>query len=95
MTLAPIEDVIRAAEQQADIAKLRRDAENLRPKSPLAGVKFAQGGYVGSGEPIKGRLFLHDHDGRTCEIAGGAHYPVVTADEVRRSTYPALLKDLR
>ena len=45
-----------------------------------------EGGYVGSGEPIKGRLFLHDHDGRTCEIAGGAHYPVVTADEVRRST---------
>lgn len=60
------------------------DAMKNPGEAPLAGVKFAQGGHVGSGEPIKGRLFLHDHDGHTCEIVAGAHYPVLTADEVRR-----------
>ena len=44
MILSPIEDVVAAAER--------------RPESQLAGVKFAQGGYAGGGEPIKGRLQL-------------------------------------
>lgn len=57
----------------SDIAKLRGDT-----------TKVASGGYVSPmSQPITGRMFLHDHDGRTCEVAGGVHFPVLTAAEVR------------
>lgn len=70
-------------------AKLQHEAAKLNTKNPMPGL--AQGGYVGSGEPIKGRLFLHDHDGHTCEIVADVHYPVISADEVRKLA-PKLLE---
>lgn len=76
------------ADASADMERaMRRAGELFKAKASdidkLRG-KFASGGHVPPmSQPITARMFLHDHDGRTCEVAGGVHFPVLTAAEAR------------